>query len=140
MKHFQIGASVRELHDLLEMTAGALQCVAQQLPHGEDHTVSFAGEWQRFGTTALRDILDQVDHALALGQLAEGPVRASALAPSYYKYLKLLELSPFERRAGGVGWRFGTRRIAESVVDRLIASGRARIEGEQVISCRSEVP
>ncbi|KRR26042.1 hypothetical protein CQ13_23300 [Bradyrhizobium retamae] len=53
------------------------------------------------------------------------------LAPSYYKYLSLLKLSPFERHAGG-GWRFGTRRIAYSVVDRLTASGRARIEGSRL--------
>ena len=120
------------------MTAGALQCVARQLPRGEDHSVSFSGEWQRFGAPALRDILNRVDQALALGQLAEGPVRVPVLAPSYYKYLRLLAHGPFERRAGGVGWRFGTRRIAESVVARLVASGRARIEGEQVIACRSD--
>lgn len=46
------------------------------------------------------------------------------LPPSDYKYLTLLKLSPFERHPRG-GWRFGTRRIAESVVTRLIASGRA---------------
>ena len=50
------------------------------------------------------------------------------LPPSDYKYLSLLKLSPFEQRGGG--WRFGTRRIADSVVDRLTASGRAAIDGE----------
>jgi len=45
------------------------------------------------------------------------------LPPSDYKYLSLLKLSPFERHQRG-GWRFGTRRIAESVVTRLTASGR----------------
>jgi hypothetical protein len=58
------------------------------------------------------------------------------IAPSDYRYLSLLKLSPFERRAGGGGWRFGTRRIADSVVDRLTASGRARVEGDQLIICQ----
>lgn len=54
---------------------------------------------------------------------------------SDFHFLRLLKLSPFERRERG-GWRFGTRRIADSVVDRLIASGRARIEGGRV--CRND--
>lgn len=45
-------------------------------------------------------------------------------------YLRLLRISPFQQRSGG--WRFGTRRMADSVVERLIASGRARIEGEEL--------
>lgn len=49
-----------------------------------------------------------------------------------YKYLTLLKLSPFERRAGGGCWRFGTRRIAGSVVDRLTASGRAEIDDDRL--------
>jgi hypothetical protein len=56
----------------------------------------------------------------------------SALTSSDYKYLTLLKLSPFERRASGGGWRFGTRRIADSVVDRLTASGRAAIAGDRL--------
>ncbi len=43
-------------------------------------------------------------------------------------FLRLLKLSPFERRSGG--WRFGTKRIADAVVARLIASGAARRDGE----------
>lgn len=58
-----------------------------------------------------------------------------ALFSSDYRFIKLLELCPFERRARG-GWRFGTRNIAESVVTRLIASGRAAIQGEQLIICQ----
>lgn len=54
------------------------------------------------------------------------------LPPAYCKYLTLLKLSPFERRAGGGGRRFGMRRIADSVVDRLTASGRAVVDGDQV--------
>lgn len=45
--------------------------------------------------------------------------------------LRLLELSPFERRPGG-GWRFGTRIVCDRVIQGLIASGRARIEGDRV--------
>ena len=47
------------------------------------------------------------------------------------RFLRLLEIAPFERRARG-GWRFGTKVIADRVVERLIASGRATIEGETV--------
>ena len=45
-----------------------------------------------------------------------------------YTHLRLLKLSPFERAKRG-GWRFGTRRIGDGVVARLIASGRAEIVG-----------
>ncbi|WBL75630.1 hypothetical protein I3J27_21595 [Bradyrhizobium xenonodulans] len=45
-----------------------------------------------------------------------------------YAHLSLLKLSPFEQATRG-GWRFGTRRIRDSVVTRLIASGRAEIVG-----------
>jgi len=51
--------------------------------------------------------------------------------------LRLLELSPFERRPRG-GWRFGTRNIRDCVVLSLIASGRARIEGDKVFLCIPE--
>jgi len=37
--------------------------------------------------------------------------------------LRLLKMAPFQRRAGG--WRFGTKRIAEAVIDRLVESGIA---------------
>ena len=59
------------------------------------------------------------------------------LAPSDYKYLKLLELSPFERCQRG-GWRFGTRRIAASVVDRLTVSGRAATDGVKAWLVKAE--
>jgi hypothetical protein len=49
--------------------------------------------------------------------------------PAYL--LRLLELSPFERRPRG-GWRFGTRNIRDGVIQGMVASGRARIEGDQV--------
>jgi|GEM_PF-5258914 len=42
-------------------------------------------------------------------------------------FLRLLEFSPFQQRPGG--WRFGTKRISDGVVERLIASGAARREG-----------
>ena len=44
--------------------------------------------------------------------------------------LRLLKLSPFERRARG--WRFGTRRISDAVAERLIASGRAQTDGQRI--------
>lgn len=53
------------------------------------------------------------------------------LPPSDYKYLSLLKLSPFERHPRG-GWRFGTRRIADSVVERMVACRRATIDTGQV--------
>lgn len=55
------------------------------------------------------------------------------LTPTTYErlYLRLLKLSPFQQRSGG--WRFGTRRMADSVIERLIASGRARVAGEQLV-------
>ncbi|WP_041748341.1 hypothetical protein [Bradyrhizobium cosmicum] len=42
--------------------------------------------------------------------------------------LRLLKVQPLERRARG-GWRFGTKRISDALVDSLIASGRAEIRG-----------
>lgn len=45
--------------------------------------------------------------------------------------LRLLDTQPLERRARG-GWRFGTRRISDRVVARLIASGRAEVVGEKL--------
>lgn len=47
-------------------------------------------------------------------------------------FLRLLKFSPFERRPRG-GWRFGTKVITDLTVDRLIASRRARIEGDRVV-------
>lgn len=50
------------------------------------------------------------------------------MRPAYYDsyFVRLLELAPFERRRGR--WQFGTRRISDTVVARLVAGGRARIE------------
>ena len=53
------------------------------------------------------------------------------LFASDYHFIKLIELSPFERCQRG-GWRFGTRRIADSVVTHLTASGRAAIDGDRL--------
>lgn len=47
-----------------------------------------------------------------------------------YRFLRLLELSPFELRAGG--WRFGTKRICQCTVERLIASGAVVVEGARL--------
>jgi hypothetical protein len=46
-------------------------------------------------------------------------------------YLRLLQLGDFVRRSRG-GWRFGTKNITDQVVDRLIATGRAEIDGDRV--------
>ncbi|WP_409188403.1 hypothetical protein [Bradyrhizobium sp. RDM4] len=54
-----------------------------------------------------------------------------------YYFVRLLKLSPFERGARG-GWRFGPRRISDSVADRLIASGRAEIRGERLHHSQTE--
>ncbi|WP_456622174.1 MULTISPECIES: hypothetical protein [unclassified Bradyrhizobium] len=54
-----------------------------------------------------------------------------------YYFVRLLKLSPFERAPRG-GWRFGTRRISDGVADRLIASGRAEIIGQQMHFKRAE--
>lgn len=56
----------------------------------------------------------------------------------YYRrtFLPLLRLGPFERRAGG-GWRFGTKPIAERIVQRLIAAGLARIDGDRVVGAEA---
>jgi hypothetical protein len=46
-------------------------------------------------------------------------------------HLRLLARGPFIARLRG-GWRFGTKTISDRVVDRLIASGEARRDGDQV--------
>lgn len=46
-------------------------------------------------------------------------------------FLRLLQISPFQQRSGG--WRFGCKRISDDVVARLVASGRARIDGLQLV-------
>ena len=53
------------------------------------------------------------------------------LPASDQKYIALLKCGAFERRPAG-GWRFGTRPIADSVVDRLVAYGRARRAGDRL--------
>lgn len=47
-----------------------------------------------------------------------------------HRTLLLLKLAPFQRRPGG--WRFGTKRIDEGVIERLVAKGRAGRDGERV--------
>lgn len=49
------------------------------------------------------------------------------------KYIRLLELSPSERCPRG-GWRFGTKRISDATVGRLVDSRRAEIRGDSVIT------
>ena len=54
-----------------------------------------------------------------------------ALKQDDYRILRLLKFAPLERRRRG-GWRFGTRRIEDHVVDRLVEAGRARRDGDLV--------
>lgn len=58
----------------------------------------------------------------------------SALRCGDYAILKLLDLSPFEQRRtkSGLGWRFGTKKIGDTIVARLIASGRAQRVGDRI--------
>lgn len=49
--------------------------------------------------------------------------------------LRMLKLSAFERRRGG--WRFGTKRIGDVVVERLIARGSAVQIGDRVVLAAS---
>lgn len=46
------------------------------------------------------------------------------------RYLRLLKMAPFQRRGGA--WRFGANKLSDQVVDRLVAGGRAEIDGDQV--------
>ncbi|WP_262048630.1 hypothetical protein [Bradyrhizobium sp. Bra78] len=64
---------------------------------------------------------------------------ARKLPGYHYKHLRLLKLSPFERRTRG-GWRFGTRRISDGVADRLIASGRAEVVRDRLQLKREDRP
>ena len=54
-----------------------------------------------------------------------------------YITLRLLNLSPFVRRPDG-RWRYGARSIADSVAQRLIASGRAVQDGGRLLPARPE--
>jgi len=45
---------------------------------------------------------------------------------------RLIKLGPFDRRSRG-GWRFGTKTISDPIVARLIASGRARRDGDRIV-------
>lgn len=56
----------------------------------------------------------------------------STLRPGDSLILQLLERAPFTRRRGG-GWRFGAKTISSPVVERLIASRQARIEGDRLV-------
>jgi hypothetical protein len=51
--------------------------------------------------------------------------------PYDYTFVNLLRMAPFELRKNG--WRFGTKRIGDTVVNRLIAAGIAVREGSMVM-------
>ncbi|MGJ4888899.1 hypothetical protein ACQR1Y_11935 [Bradyrhizobium sp. HKCCYLRH3099] len=52
-----------------------------------------------------------------------------------FNHLRLLDLSPFERCPRG-GWRFGTKRISDAVVARLVDNRRAEICGDRVVAVK----
>lgn len=60
------------------------------------------------------------------------------MADPYYcrRYRDLLARGAFERRANG--WRFGTKRITDDVVARLVAAGYARRDGNHIILANPE--
>jgi hypothetical protein len=59
-----------------------------------------------------------------------GGAMSSFLLAGDHRFLALLAKGQLERRVDG--WRFGTRRIADHVVERLINSGRAVRDGDRV--------
>jgi hypothetical protein len=63
--------------------------------------------------------------------------RRRRYAPNDALVLRLLEHSPFERAPDGRWW-FGTRRINDAAIARLIASGRGEIRGKRLHSKRAE--
>lgn len=58
------------------------------------------------------------------------------MKPNQYdrRYLRLLKMAPFERRRGG--WRFGTNKIADNVVERLREAGLVEDDGERIVLAR----
>lgn len=56
--------------------------------------------------------------------------------PHDRRYLRLLKMGPFRRRRGG--WRFGTNRLSDDVIERLVADGRVVRDGETITLARKE--
>lgn len=46
------------------------------------------------------------------------------------RYLRLLKMAPFQRRRGG--WRFGTNRLDDDVVERLVRDGHVIQDGDLI--------
>jgi hypothetical protein len=51
------------------------------------------------------------------------------------RYLRLLQMAPFERRRGG--WRFGTNRLADDVVERLLEAEMIERDGDRIVLARN---
>lgn len=64
-------------------------------------------------------------------------VRAPRTDPYDRVYLRLLQMGPFQRRDG---WRFGTKRLGDHVVARLLLAGRATQAGDLITLTRKDVP
>jgi hypothetical protein len=54
------------------------------------------------------------------------------LKPGDHQFVLLLRMAPMERRPRG--WRWGTKRIPDRIVDRLVAAGKAVRSGDAVIA------
>lgn len=65
-------------------------------------------------------------------------MRQTLLKRDDHRIFLLLNMGPFERRKNG--WRFGTKRIADQVVDRFIAAGVAVQEGNIVRMLQANGP
>ncbi len=57
-------------------------------------------------------------------------IAGSILLAGDHRFMLMLGYGALERRPDG--WRFGTRRIADHVVERLINGGRAVRDGDRV--------
>lgn len=58
------------------------------------------------------------------------------MKPDDRRIIVLLKHGSFEKRPKG-GYRFGTKVIADHVVERLIAAGAAQREGERIVKGRT---
>jgi len=73
------------------------------------------------GLPSLEEVEDAVFESLA-----------PRIHPDDRRIVRLLKFGHFERRPRG-GWRFGTKVIADHIVQRLIAAGAAELRDDRVI-------
>lgn len=63
-KSFDMVRDYQAMKEALQLTAAALQCTSRTLPNREEHTIRFTGEWSRFGSMSIGQILDRANQAL----------------------------------------------------------------------------